>query len=188
MLHRLACLLGLLALLAPAAIAAPEDYRLDAAPSQVQFTYTLDGNRMTGRMPVRAAGMRLDLRKLPASRVDVTLDASRARAGFFIATEAMRGAKVLDTANHPVIRFRTTEIRGGPRTAKVTGRLTVRGNTRPVTLDAVLGRQKGTPPTERDRLVVLLTGAISRSAFGATGYPDLVGDRIELRIMARIEK
>jgi polyisoprenoid-binding protein YceI len=185
---RLALLLGLVCLMARAAPAAPQDYRLDAAGSQVTFTYTLNGRPVTGRMPVRSARVSLDLRRLPDSSVRVTLDAARARAGVVFATAAMRGPKVLDTAAHPLIRFRTTAIRGSLRAATVTGRLTIRGTTRTVTLDAVLGRQTGTPPTERDRLVVLLTGAISRSAFGASGYAGLVGDRIDLRIRARITR
>ena len=131
--------------MARAAPAAPQNYRLDAAGSQVTFSYTLNGRHVTGRMPVRSARVALDLRRLPASSVRVTLDAARARAGVFFATAAMRGPKVLDTAAHPLIRFRTTAIRGSLRAATVTGRLTIRGITRPVTLDAVLGRQTGTP-------------------------------------------
>lgn len=186
--YRALLLSGLLALVAALAQAAPEHYHLDTAHSVVGFTYTLDGREMNGRIPIRDVEMVLDLQNLPASRVSVTLEADRARAGFFIATDAIRGPKVLDTANHPLIRFRATEIRGNLRHATVTGELTVRGITRPVTLDAALGRQQGTAPTDRDRLIVILTGGISRSAFGASGYPNLVGDRIGLRIVARITK
>jgi len=188
MAYRGLLLCGLLTFVAALAQAAPEHYRLDTARSVVGFTYTLDGTEMNGRIPIRSAEMVLDLDNLPASRVSVTLDASRARAGFFIANDALRGPTVLDTARHPQIRFRSTAIRGSLRAATVTGELTVRGTTRTVTLKAVLGRQQGTAPTDRDRLVVLLTGEVSRSAFGASGYAGLVGDRIGLRITARITK
>lgn len=57
-----------------------------------------------------------------------------------------------------------------------------------MTLDAGLYRQRGTQPGDRNNLTVLLTGGVSRSAFGATGYAGLVGDRIGIRILARITK
>ena len=36
--------------------------------------------------------------------------------------------------------------------------------------------------------LVLLTGEVSRSAFGASGYSNMVGDRIGLRVVAVIGK
>ena len=57
-----------------------------------------------------------------------------------------------------------------------------------LTLKAGLYRQQGTARTDRDNLVVLLTGEVSRSAFGASGYPNMVGDRIGLRVVAVIGK
>jgi len=181
-------LLGLLGLIASAAWSAPERYRLDTARSVVSFTYDLDGRPMTGRIPVASTEMRIDLGHLPASRVNVTLDARKARTGFFLATEAMRGPGVLDSARHPLIRFRSRSIRGNLRDATITGDLSIRGVTRMVTLHAGLYRQQGTDPTDRNRLIVLITGEVSRAAFGATGYASLVGDSIGLRIVAFIAR
>ena len=170
------------------ALAAPESYRLDASRSTVDFTYNLDGAAKTGRMPVRSADLLLDLDNVSASRVLVTLNAHAARAGFILATEAMKSRHVLDTARFPDIHFRSTRIRGDLRNATITGTLTLRGVTRPVTLEARLFRQRGTRANDRSNLVVELTGDISRSAFGANGYGDFVGDRIRLRIIARISR
>lgn len=177
-----------LLLLATQALAAPEAYRLDAARSVVGFGYTLAGNAGRGTMPVTSAEMVLDLADPGQSRVTVTLDAQGARAGFFLATQAMRGPQGLDTARHPVITFRSTAITGTLRAARVEGLLTVRGTTRPVTLRASLYRQRGTDPQASDHLTILLTGEIDRHEFGASGFPDLVGSHITLRIVARIER
>ncbi len=178
-------LLGFLAL---PAIADPEVYRLEAARSSVNFTYDFQGTATTGTMPVLAARMRLDLDRISASEVDVTLDARGARAGFFFATQTMKGPKVLDTKQFPTIHFHATRIVGTLASASVIGELTVRDVTRPVTMQAGLYRQRGTEAGSRDRLTVLLTGRISRSAFGAGGFPGYVGDTIALRIIARIVK
>lgn len=177
-----------LCLLADAALAAPEAFRLDTARSSVGFTYQFMGGDRRGTMPVRSADMAIDLRDIGASRVDVTLDPSRARAGFVFATQAMTGPRVLDTARHPEITFRSTRITGTLQEAQVTGDLTVRGVTRAVTLDAGLYRQRGSDPADLDNLTVLLTGTIDRHAFGADGFPAYVGPMITLRIVARIEK
>ncbi|MHA7849227.1 YceI family protein [Roseovarius sp.] len=190
--NRRSAILGQLALCAialpGAGHSAPQRYRLDTARSTVAFTYRIGDAVNTGQMPVKSADMRLDLDNVPASRVDVVLDAGQARAGFFLATQALRDANVLDTDTHPEIRFRSTRITGDLSGATITGDLTVRGITRAVTLDAGLYRQRGTQPGDRDNLTVLLTGSVSRSAFGATGYAGLVGDTIGIRIVARITK
>lgn len=166
----------------------PDRYQLDAARSLVQFTYVFNGTRRTGRMPVKSADLLIDLDNLPASRVIVTLNARRARAGFIFATETMKSRDVLNTAQFPEITFRSTRFSGGLNGATVTGDLTIRDVTRPITLKAGLFRQRGTVAGDRDNLDVLLTGTVSRAAFGAGGFSRQVGDRIGLRIIARITK
>ena len=169
-------------------LAAPEIYRLDAARSQVGFSYDLNNGEKTGKMPVKSAEIRIDLDDISKSQVSVTLNARGVRAGFILATQAMKSPEVLNTAQFPTIRFQSTRISGTLNEAKVSGDLTVRGITRPVTLVARLYRQRGTAGEDRDRLAILLTGEVSRSAFGASGFASYVGDKIGLRIIARIEK
>ena len=169
-------------------MAAPQAYRLDTARSSVGFTYAIDGSPAQGSMPVKAAEITLDLDNLPNSQVHVTLDAASARAGFIIATQAMKDAKILNTRRFPEITFRSTAITGDLSGATVTGDLTVRDITRPVALTAGLYRQRGSGPDDRRNLLVLLTGQISRSSFGATGYAGTVDDTIGLRILARITR
>ena len=181
-------LASLILLAATSAQAAPEQYQLDTARSEVGFGFTLQGATVEGVMPVKRADMRIDLDNVPASSVDVTLNARNASAGVFFVTQTMKGPQVLDTAQHPEIRFRSTRFNGDLNGATVTGDLTIRGVTRPVTLTAGLYRQRGTQAGDRSQLSVLLTGKISRSAFGAGGFPGFVEDPIDLRILARIQK
>ena len=178
----------LLCLIGSLATAAPERYRLDAASSDVGFTYYLDGSAKTGRMPVQSADIVLDLDNVSNSTVSVVLEADRARAGFIFATEAMKGASVLHTDKFPDIRFHSTAVQGTLNGADVVGNLTVRGVTMPVTLRAGLFRQRTEQSEGNDRLIVQLTGSISRSAFGASGYSGMVDDRIDLNIIAQVTK
>ncbi|MFV2052074.1 YceI family protein [Aliiroseovarius sp. YM-037] len=177
-----------LILLSATAQAAPVQYNLDRERSSVGFTYSLSGTANQGTMPVADATLMLDLDSLPQSSVRVVLNAQRARAGIVFATEAMRGPSVLDTRRNPFVTFESTRITGDLNRAQVDGMLTLAGTTRPITLTAGLYRQTGTVAGDRSRLSVLLTGQVSRRAFGAGGYPDLVDDRIDLRIIVRIDR
>ena len=168
--------------------AEPVAYLLDKARSKVQFAYEFGSNTMTGSMPVKSAEMLIDLDNLPASRIAVTLDPTHAHAGFVLATQAMKSASGLNTDEFPEIVFISTGITGDLKGAFVTGNLTVRGVTLPVTLNAGLYRQAGTELGDRRNLAILLTGDVSRSAYGASGYRAYVGDIIHLRILAMISK
>ncbi|MBO9474150.1 YceI family protein [Shimia sp. R10_1] len=168
--------------------AAPVTYELDQAESVVGFTYYFNENGTVGKMPVETAELSLDLKDVSRSTIDVTLRPDRARAGFLFATEALKGAQVLDVRAHPTIRFVAREITGTVHSARVVGDLTVRGVSRPVALAAQLFRQRGTDAGELDQLSILLTGSLDRHDFGASGYADLVGPTIDLRILARINR
>ena len=181
-------LILILILLSSMAQARPVAYQLDAARSKVQFTYEFGSSKMQGEMPVASANMLIDLDNLPASSVAVTLDATRVKAGFLFATQAVKSPPLLYTDKYPMIYFRSTRITGNLTGAVITGNLTVRGVTRPVMLKAGLYRQHGTEIGDRNNLAILLTGNISRSAFGVNGYRAYVGDTIHLRILALISK
>lgn len=190
-LTRRALMIGALAALATPGHAAPQRYLLNEANSTVSFHFVLNGARQTGSVPVRTADIRVDPSNLTASSATVTADIRNARSGLIFVTQALLGASVLDAENHPIVTFTSTLIRLGARGrisegAQLEGLLTLRGVTRPVTLDAVLSRPAGTAADDLSVLNVALSGALSRSAFGATGFPDLVDDTVTLDIRAEI--
>ena len=175
------------------AAAAPERYLLQADRSEVGFVFLLNGSGMRGSMPVIAADVVIDVDDFARSHVDVTLDARRARTALVFATQALKGASVLDVASHPTIRFRSTAVRlrdarnlsaGG----QIDGQLTIRGVTRPATLSVALFRQSGSAEGDLSQLSFRLGGTIRRSDFGATGHADIVADTITLDIAARVAR
>ncbi len=182
-----------LALMLPATvIAAPTAYALEAAKSQVGFVFTLNNAPAKGSMPIKSSRIVIDPDALQRSTVDVTVDVRRARTGLFFATEALKAASVLNAKQFGTIRFVSTRIRlnGAGRLsdgAKIDGNLTIRGITKPVTLNAALFRQRGTEVGDLSKLSFRLNGSVSRSAFGASGYSDLVDDTIKLDIVARVK-
>ncbi|MEO0484274.1 MAG: YceI family protein [Pseudomonadota bacterium] len=172
--------------LALPALADPVPYTLDAERSSVAFSFELLGGTTRGTMPVEAAQIALDFDTLSNSRTDVTLDAAGAATGFGPATAAMRGSRVLDTEAFPTITFTATDISGTFSQGRVTGLVTIKGVTRPVTMDAQVLRQAGTAVGDLSRLTVRLTGQVDRHDFGVDGYRDLVGPIITLDITTRL--
>lgn len=168
--------------------AEPVPYDLQPELSTVGFSYTLNGARIQGRMPVASADILLDLDRPERSRVRAVINAAGADAGPWYANDAMKGPDVLDTPRFPEIVFASTRIEGTLKGGTVDGNITIRGVTRPITLDARFYRQSGTELTDRSRLQIVLRGQISRQAFGASGYGGLVGDKIDLIIVARIRR
>lgn len=187
--HALALLAGLTAAPSIATAGGARLYALGAEGPRVGFTYLLDGTPLMAAMPVTHADVAIDPANLGAARIDVTLDASAAKLGINFADTALARPDMLDTQAHPTVRFVSTNIRTGldgleDGDALVFGNLTMRGQTRPLTLVARMDHPTGAPNYVPDQGIVHLNGEISRKAFGATGYPGLVGDRITLDVVA----
>ncbi|NNE78845.1 MAG: YceI family protein [Silicimonas sp.] len=172
---------------ATTATAAPLAYTLNKDDSRVGFSWFLGRDEIKGQMPVANADIVVDFNRIENSRVSVAVDVTQARAGFPFASQGMKSRKVLWADRFPQITFASTSIQRAGNGAKILGDLTVRGVTRPVVFDAQLFRQRGTEPGDRRRMSILLTGSLSRKAFGADGWADLAGDEVRLSILARIE-
>lgn len=191
-LTRRATLLALASMACPlTARADPIRYRLDTKASSVGFRFHLSGAEQTGTMPVKQAKILIDPDDLAASSVDVTLNVAGARTGLIFITQALTSPDVLDARRHPTIHFISEKVRLDQDgrlsgTATISGQLTIRGITQPMTLAASLFRQPGSAATDLSTLQVRLSGAVSRFAFGATGYADLVDDLVQLDILALI--
>ncbi len=179
---------GLLAALPSAARAVPRDYVLEPDVSEVAFSFVLEGIDSRGTMPIERADLTLDFDRVANSTAQVTLDAGRARTNAFFITEALKSQSVLNTAAHPKITFTSRRISAQGAGARIEGDVTLRGVTGPLTLNAQIFRRAGTEAGDLSRLTVMLTGSVSRSAFGASGYANLVEDRVGLNITARLRR
>ncbi|MEL6240553.1 MAG: YceI family protein [Pseudomonadota bacterium] len=171
--------------------ATPTRYAIGPGGARIRFDFNLMGGIQSGTVPLANADLRIDPERLSASTADVTADVRRARTGLFFATEAMKSEGVLDAQNHPTASFRSTRVilGSGGRISDggaLEGDLTLRGVTRPVRFEAAIYRPRGTAPTDLSRLSVLLKGSVDRFAFGASGYPDLVGPNVGIDIQVDI--
>ncbi len=100
-----------------------------------------------------------------ASSVEVTIDAASIDTGVADRDAHLRSPDFLDVENHPTIEFRSTAVRADGDGYQVHGDLTIRGTTRPVTLDMeYLGLARD--PWGNDKAMFTATTKIDREDWG----------------------
>jgi polyisoprenoid-binding protein YceI len=177
-----------LLLVAGAATAKPTPYLLDAAASVVGFETDFGTDKISGQFPILSADVAIDFDDMRQTTVTVALSAAGAQASFPFAAEAMKGPKTLNTAEFPTISFTSSRVVAQGDRAAITGMITIRGVTRPITLQAQLFQVAGEAKGDFRQLTIALSGVIHRSEFGATGWSDMVSDEVRLQIRARITR
>ncbi len=103
------------------------------------------------------------------SSIDVTIDMATVSSGDDARDDHLRSADFFDVAHHPTATFRSSGLGLGVdgTTASLTGQLTIKNVTRPVTLDVdYLGQ--ATDPWGNERSVFSATGRINREDWGLT--------------------
>ena len=133
-----------------------------------------------------------------ATSVEVTIDARGLWSGEPDRDAHLRSADFLDVENHPTITFRGTGVELlGANEGKFSGELTIRGVTRPVTLDVQYLGQWQTPWWEgnvdkgpKTRAGFVATTRINRHDFGVSWNSVLdrggfvVGDDVDITVDA----
>lgn len=186
---------------AAAAIAAPAgEYKMDPNHSSMSFKVSHLGlSNYVARFAKFDVKLQLDPANLAASTVSATIDPASVRTdypGDYKAghkespfntwdEDLAKSDKFFNSAQHPQIEFRSTRIDPtGPGSAKITGDLTMRGQTHPVTLDArLVGSAAKHPFTGVGALGFSASGTFLRSAFGMNHLlsPPLVGDSVTIQ-------
>ncbi len=142
-------------------------WTVDPAHSSVTFSAKhMMVTTVRGSMKIRDFDLDFDPANLAASRVRVSLDAASIDTAQEARDEHLRSADFLDTEAHPTIDFVSTSIepkRGDEY--RIHGDLTIRGETRPVVLEA---EYAGIVPNMQggQRAAFSATTKINRDDFG----------------------
>ncbi|MEW6119583.1 MAG: YceI family protein [Pseudomonadota bacterium] len=125
-----------LAALAAAAQAAPVTYVIDNSHTYPYFTYNhLGFSNQTHRFTKTTGSIVLD-RAAKTGSADVTIDTKSVDTGHAVFNEHIQAADYFDTAKHPAITFKGTQIAfKGDQPASISGDITIKGVTRPITFD-----------------------------------------------------
>ncbi len=158
-------------------------YKLDKSHAKILWSVSHFGfSTYTGEFTDFDARLTLDPARPDRSRLTATIALASVATHNDALDTHMRSADFFDVAAHPTATFVSREVRQtGPRTALVTGDFTLRGVTRPLTLDVVFNAA-GDNMAGVYTAGFSATGTIRRSEFGMTYGVPAVGDEIELRI------
>ena len=172
---------------------------LVAAPLQAS-TYTFESNHTQGVVSwshlgfsnptAQFSGVEGTLQFDPAdpasSSVNVTIPIARFGTGVSDLDDDFHAHTFFDLAKFPNATFRSTKVERGstPGSLRVSGDLTLRGVTKPVTLDAVLNKIGINPRNQLPTVGFAATTTLNRSDFGLGKFVPQVSDAIAIRITA----
>lgn len=179
---RFAILLALAAV-AGSAQSAPETYNIDPSHTYPHFTYThLGYSRQTQKFDKTSGQVVLD-RAAKTGSVDVTIDATSVNTGFALFNQHIQGEDYFDTAKYPTITFKSSTMTfNADEPASLTGNLTIKGVTRPVTLAITQFKCMPHPMLKVQACGANATATLKRSDFNMGKNVPYVGDEITLSL------
>ncbi len=147
---------------------AKTQWKLDPTHTAVEFSAKhLMITTVKGRITDIEGSIYTDERDPKNSSVEVTLKATSLDTRTDQRDQHLRSADFLNVEKYPEIKFRSTKIEGDRQEFKLTGDLTIRDVTRPITLDVTFeGRTKD--PWGGERVGFSASGKIDRRDFGLT--------------------
>jgi polyisoprenoid-binding protein YceI len=175
----------LVALTAPLALAQTTTWAPDPAHSEVDFAIRhMSLTTVHGRFGKVTGTILLDQANLAKSSVQVTIDVTGVDTGNTARDNDLKGSNYFDVAHYPTATFTSTSVQKTANDLIVSGNLSLRGVTKPVTLDVEGPDGPVTGMDHKPHTGYSATATISRTAFGiGTKVPVAVlGDEVKLTI------
>ena len=173
------------ALAAPlgSALAATETFVIDSTHTKPRFEYNhLGYSTQSSRFDTTKGTVAYDAQAKTGS-VDVTIDAKSVNTGYALFNEHIQAEDYFDTAKYPTITFKSTAVKfEGDKPVSVSGNLTIKGVTKPVTLAVASFQRMPHPIVKKDAIGANATVKIKRSEFNAGKYAPNVSDEVTLTI------
>ena len=153
---------------APAAAETRTTWTLDPAHTTVEFTAKhMMITTVKGRFAEVQGTIVADEQNLANSDVSVTMNAASIDTRSDQRDAHLRSADFLDVENFPEVTFRSTKIEGTKEEFTLTGDLTIRGTTRPITLDVTF-EGTGKDPWGATKSAFSAKGKFDRRDYGLT--------------------
>ena len=172
-----------------AAFAAPETFAIDPTHTAPRFEYTHLGYSSQLHRFDKTDGKIVIDRAAKTGSVDVRIDAKSVNTGYATFNEHIQAADFFDTAMFPEITFKSTKvIFAGDKPSKVEGNLTIKGVTKPVTLEVSHFHSAPHPMVKKDAIGANATVKIKRSDFNMGKNAPFVSDEVTLTIAVEAVK
>jgi polyisoprenoid-binding protein YceI len=167
-------------------------WTIDASHTTVEFVAKhMMITTVKGRFAEVAGTIVADEAHIENSSVEVTMQAASLDTRSEQRDAHLRSPDFLDVEQYPEVTFRSTAVRGTKEAFQVTGDLTIRGVTRPITLDVEFGGE-GKDPWGGTRASFSAHGKFDRRDFGLTWNVALetggilVSNEVKINIEAQV--
>jgi polyisoprenoid-binding protein YceI len=166
-------------------------YKVDPAHTQVLWEVDHLGiSPLHGAFGNPSGTLTLDPRNPSAAKLSLTLPLTGLMVTSSDFLKHLNSADFFDVAKHPTATFTSTSVRldDDPGEATVTGNLTIKGITRPVTLDVDFYGAGENSMSKKLNIGFTAETKIRRSDFGLGMAVPAVSDEVDLEIVAAFEK
>lgn len=166
------------------------DYTIDKTHGYITFTYNHQGYSTPFlRWRDWDSTVTLDPANPSNSSVSVTIDASKVDSGVDSWDEHLVGERFFDVANHPTITFASTTLNlDAEGNGTMVGDLTIKGQTKPVTLDVTFNKSGLNRRGGGQILGFSGRGEVMRSDWGLDVAVPFVSDEVQIIIEAEYNK
>ncbi len=174
----------LVALLGSAmAQAEPVTYNVDPTHTFPSFAYSHMGlSGQQSRFNNTSGSVTLDTDAKTAN-VDITIDMQSVDTGSTKFDEHIQSPDFFDTAKYPTAKFKSTEVTfDGDTPTQIMGDLTIKGVTKPVTLQVTHFKSMPHPMMKKPAIGANASTTIKRSDFNAGKYAPMVSDEVTITI------
>lgn len=165
--------------------AEPVEMNVDLGHTSVHFLIEHGGvSKVIGQFrQINEATLVFDREDVTNSRVSAEIDAASLDSNHYFRDNYSRSSTFLDVINHPTISFVSTEIaQTGENTGTMTGDLTLRGVTLPVTFDVTFNGSVSHLSGSYMIDGFEATTVIDRREFGIEAFSPWVGNEVEILI------
>ena len=183
-----------IAILLPCTIASagePMRYMIDPVHTRVVFTIDHAGfSKAIGTVSGSEGSLLFDADDWSSAHLDVSVPMQRLDMGDDEWAAAVFAPRFLDVRRYPQARFVSNSVvQQDDRHGTVCGVLTLHGVTRPLCMQLTLNRLGRFPlPPFRRTVGFSASATLLRSDYGMRSWRSLVGDIVELRIEAELER
>lgn len=167
----------------------PITYEIDPAHSAVHFSVRhMMVSNVRGEFAKVSGKIQHDAQNPANSSIEATIDTASINTRDAQRDGHLKSPDFLDVEKFPSITFRSTRIEPAPGGAKVIGDLTIRGVTRPITLEIEGPTPEMKDPWGKQRVGASATAKLSRKDFDITWNAALetggvvVGDEVKITI------
>jgi polyisoprenoid-binding protein YceI len=175
-------------------LAEPVAWEIDPAHTHVGFSVAhLVVSEVEGAFKTFSGKALLEEKDLTKSEVEFSIDTASIDTGNADRDKHLKSPDFFDAQSHPKITFKSSKITKAGKGYKLKGDLTIRGVTKPVTLDATLSEPINDPWGKQVR-AGKISGKIKRADFGLAWNKTLdkggllVGEDVTIAIKLELKK